>query len=490
SETKEVALNLNFETNKGRLPWPVEKGTMSDARYASEQRKAVTKAKKDLLNGVLANWRAHLKSEDNMKKGNATVTAETKAAAMAVAREATGTAIEGDITSGSFAGINLGDPVIDGGTWTFPLTIPEGMKLTGIVKSFKASMSSLLKGGATIQIVGARRETSKTEKLGITGSKLVIYNFDSASSDLIKDNPRKALAEIISGSTVEKPEAPAPRGRPKAPVVAEVMAKEVSDDVDMLAEIEEFDAEKEVDELLKDLDSDVPGDGEKALQILNEYKAEKLKIVDKAIATLDMVLTPDEDAETKVEGDAKTDGEIVAEEEKVAEEVKGLTPDVRNAVKVTADNPFFKNIVTLTRVTPFNNGIYKGVRKIDTLTGLVNEWVAKGEKASARAQEVVGLMQSATAENILPVILLSNHKTEMTSAFLKVIDGNVGNALVEMLDAQKISPTATVTKPVTKLRTFAQQAELLKLADIDVDTDSEISQLMVELQGSIQAAKD
>ncbi|NDB92960.1 MAG: hypothetical protein EB167_09790, partial [Nitrososphaeria archaeon] len=324
SESKMKATLNEFER---QVKATVEKGTMSDARYASEQRKAVTKAKKDLLNGVLANWRAHLKSEDNMKKGNATVTAETKAAAMAVAREATGTAIEGDITSGSFAGINLGNPVIDGGTWTFPLTIPEGMKLTGIVKSFKASMSSLLKGGATIQIVGARRATSETEKLGITGSKLVIYNFDSASSDLIKDNPRKALAEIISGSTVEKPEAPAPRGRPKAPVVAEVMAKEVSDDVDMLAEIEEFDAEKEVDELLKDLDSDVPGDGEKALQILNEYKAEKLdefkdhldnpkviaqmKIVDKAIATLDMVLTPDEDAETKVEGDAKTDGEIV-----------------------------------------------------------------------------------------------------------------------------------------------------------------------------------
>ncbi len=52
------------------------------------------------------------------------------------------------------------------------------------------------------------------------------------------------------------------------------------------------------------------------------------------------------------------------------------------------------------------------------------------------------------------------------------------------------SPTLLVTKPVTKLRTFAQQAELLKLADIDVDTDSEISQLMVDLQGSIQAAKD
>lgn len=30
SETKEVALNLNFETNKGRLPWPVEKGTITE----------------------------------------------------------------------------------------------------------------------------------------------------------------------------------------------------------------------------------------------------------------------------------------------------------------------------------------------------------------------------------------------------------------------------------------------------------------------------
>jgi len=30
TETKEVALNLNFETNKGRLPWPVEKGTITE----------------------------------------------------------------------------------------------------------------------------------------------------------------------------------------------------------------------------------------------------------------------------------------------------------------------------------------------------------------------------------------------------------------------------------------------------------------------------
>jgi septal ring factor EnvC (AmiA/AmiB activator) len=29
-ETKEVALNLSFETNKGRLPWPVEKGTITE----------------------------------------------------------------------------------------------------------------------------------------------------------------------------------------------------------------------------------------------------------------------------------------------------------------------------------------------------------------------------------------------------------------------------------------------------------------------------
>ncbi|NDF60053.1 MAG: hypothetical protein EB100_03145 [Crocinitomicaceae bacterium] len=30
TETKEVALNLSFETNKGRLPWPVEKGTITE----------------------------------------------------------------------------------------------------------------------------------------------------------------------------------------------------------------------------------------------------------------------------------------------------------------------------------------------------------------------------------------------------------------------------------------------------------------------------
>ena len=30
SETKEVTLNLSFETNKGRLPWPVEKGTITE----------------------------------------------------------------------------------------------------------------------------------------------------------------------------------------------------------------------------------------------------------------------------------------------------------------------------------------------------------------------------------------------------------------------------------------------------------------------------
>lgn len=30
NETKEVALNQNFESNKGRLPWPVEKGTVTE----------------------------------------------------------------------------------------------------------------------------------------------------------------------------------------------------------------------------------------------------------------------------------------------------------------------------------------------------------------------------------------------------------------------------------------------------------------------------
>jgi septal ring factor EnvC (AmiA/AmiB activator) len=30
SETKEVTLNLSFESNKGRLPWPVEKGTITE----------------------------------------------------------------------------------------------------------------------------------------------------------------------------------------------------------------------------------------------------------------------------------------------------------------------------------------------------------------------------------------------------------------------------------------------------------------------------
>lgn len=50
------------------------------------------------------------------------------------------------------------------------------------------------------------------------------------------------------------------------------------------------------------------------------------------------------------------------------------------------------------------------------------------------------------------------------------------------------SPALLVTQPVSKLRTFAQQAELWKSADITVDLDVEVSELLVELQGSIRAA--
>lgn len=52
------------------------------------------------------------------------------------------------------------------------------------------------------------------------------------------------------------------------------------------------------------------------------------------------------------------------------------------------------------------------------------------------------------------------------------------------------SPALLVTQPVSKLRTFAQQAELWKSADITVDLDVEVSELLVELQGSIRAAID
>ena len=448
----------------------VEKGTMTDAKYATAQRKAVTEAKTLLLSGVRENWKAYLGLEENMNKGGATETPEARAAAQRQTREETGTAIEGDITQGTFAGINLGTPVIDGSTMTFPLTIPEGMVLRGIVASFRAAMNPLLKNGATIRIVVPSTVTASADGTGSTGSRLVIYNLDTASSDLIKDNPRKALAEIINGSKTEEPASTEPRkrGRPKrvAPVVEEVLKEEVvADDTDMLATIAEWNAEDDIDSLLTDLDDEVEGDGEKALELLNEYKIEKLeefkdhldnadvitqmKFIDKMIGTFDLLLAPDKETDAE-----QTEGERIAEEVKVEGEVAKLDPVVREAVKVTKDNPFFKDFVKLTRVTLFNNGSYKGVKKIDKLTGLVNEWIEKGEKASAEAIDIVGLMQSATAEQILPVILLSHEKTKMTDAFLKVVDGDVGKRLIELIDAQKISTardtsTTTAPKPVT-----------------------------------------